>query len=276
MIKSSSNTSTTLKSNRVSNGSPLLRLFQSKIIASVLFLGLLILLVKLGGWQLNRGYEKQQLEQQLDRRQHMPSITTQEFIALSHYKDLLGRHLSIQASPTQHPLILLDNQTLNGKVGYLAFQLMQIAPKQPLMLIELGFIAADFDRSKLPSVVPFEQKQLQGRLYHKLSNPISNQLLPELGSSIRIQNLNIPQIEKIVNQSIFPVVLQPEAIAFDSQQQPLAKPWRPITMPAKKHFGYAMQWFSMALALMIIGLVIIRPLFFSFFSDKRSKDESTR
>lgn len=153
---------------------------------------------------------------------------------------------------------------------------MQISPDQPSLLIELGFTPADLNRSHLPKVQSLTQQQLQGRLYHRISNPVSHDLFPESGSPIRIQNLNIPQLAKLLGQPIFPVVLQPETISFDQDQQPLVKPWNPLPMPAQKHFGYAMQWFSMAMALLIIGLVLLKrqlitfPLFLRI---KRSIDE---
>ena len=280
MMNSSSKTSTTLKSSRVSNGSPLVRLFQSKLIASVLFLCLLILLIKLGFWQLNRGYEKQQLEQQLQLRQTMPALTLQQFLNNDKVEELLGRQLSITVNPTSQPLIVLDNQVYQKQVGYLVFQLVSIAPDLPNLLIELGFTPANPDRSRLPQVIPLQQqKHLHGKLYHRLSNPVSHQLYPELSSPIRIQNLNIPQLSEQLQQAILPVVLQPEIVSFDIKQRPLSKPWNPIPMPANKHFGYAMQWFSMAIALLIIGLILLRrhlTPFFSFLSIKRSTDEFSK
>nr|WP_239480589.1 SURF1 family protein [Parashewanella hymeniacidonis] len=279
-MNSSSKTSTTLKSNRVSTGSPLSRLFKSKLLASVLFFGLLILLIKLGAWQLNRGYEKQDIEQQLILRQQLPSLTTQSLNQQKDFSELLGRQLTVLASPTTSPLIALDNQVNQGKVGYLIYQLMEVTPEQPALLVELGFIQANPDRSELPTVTAYQQQQFQGRLYYRESNPMSDQLYPEMGPMVRIQNLNIAQLSQYLQRALFPVVLQPETVAFDAQHKPLAKPWQPIPMPAKKHFGYAMQWFSMAIALFIIGIVLLKPIFTSFpvfsalkVSVKRSKDE---
>ena len=280
MINSSSKTSTTLKSSRVSKGSPLFRLFQSKLIASVLFFSLFILLIKLGFWQLNRGYEKQQLEQQLQQTQTLPALNQEQFINTSDFKSRLGRQVSLSVAPTSQPLLILDNQVHQGQVGYLVFQLMEISSNSPWLLVELGFTPADLDRTQLPNIQPLTHQQvLKGRLYHRLSNPVSHQLLAEVGSPTRIQNLNFSQLSQRVEHAVYPIVLQPEMISFDQQQRPLAKPWNPLPMPANKHFGYAMQWFSMALALLIIGLILLKRNindFPSFLRIKRSTDDISK
>ncbi len=280
MINSSSKTSTTLKSSRVSNGSPLVRLFQSKIIAFALFVGLLILLIKLGFWQLYRGYDKQELEQQLAYRQQLSPLSAQDLYTTDNFEHLSGRELSITVFPTPHSLIILDNQVHQGQVGYLVFQIMAVSPKEPALLVELGFTPANLDRTQLPQILPFTQKQtLHGRLYYKHTNPVSHELLAEKNNPIRIQNLNFVQLSKLVQQPIHPIVLQAEAITFDANQQPLAKPWNPLPMPANKHFGYAMQWFSMAFALLIIGLILLKrhiSNFLSFFRITRSTDEPAK
>ncbi len=280
MMNSSSKTSTTLKSSRVSNGLPPFRLSQSKISVCVLFIFSLILLIKLGSWQLNRGYEKQRYEQRLQITQNQAALTQQEFIKTSDFDSLPGRRLSIEVTPTSKPLLALDNQVYQGRAGYLVFQLTAVAPDSPLLLIELGFAPANPDRTQLPQVLPLTNKRrLQGRLYHRLRNPVSHRLFAEPGSPTRIQNLNIPELSRLIQNPVFPVVFQPEAVSFDQQRRPLAKPWNPLPMPAKKHFGYAMQWFSMALGLLIIGLILIRrnlTCFSSILSMKRSKDEFSR
>ncbi|GAK83046.1 cytochrome oxidase biogenesis protein Surf1 [Vibrio ponticus] len=47
--------------------------------------------------------------------------------------------------------MLLDNQTYNGEVGYLALQLVRAIDGRNVLL-ELGFVAAKSSRSDLPDV----------------------------------------------------------------------------------------------------------------------------
>jgi surfeit locus 1 family protein len=79
---------------------------------------------------------------------------------------------------------------------------------------------------------------------------MSDELYAEVGDPLRFQNLNLPALEQLLALKLVPVVLQAKDISA------LPQPWQPVPMPAKKHFGYALQWFTMAsvFALMLLWL----------------------
>jgi len=121
------------------------------ILGAVLTVVVFLLLVKLGFWQLSRGEEKQALEQELLLRQQMEPISLG--MALERYpvSDLTGLQVRVSFSPVSNMTFLLDNQTYQGKVGYLAYQLAK-ERNEHWMLIERGFVAATNDRRILPEV----------------------------------------------------------------------------------------------------------------------------
>ncbi|GIU01735.1 SURF1-like protein [Shewanella morhuae] len=202
-----------------------------------------IILVKLGLWQLARGEEKTALLAQMEARQSLPALSFEQLQHKINKELLTGYRLQIHASPASSQIWLLDNQIYQGQVGYLAFQPLQVEVNQPWLLVELGFITASSHRDELPHIHPLSgELNIEGRLYQKHINPLSQSLMAETGASVRFQNLNMPEIAKMLGHPLLPAVLQPDELASID----LPHPWQPFPLSAQKHWGYALQWFSMA------------------------------
>ncbi|MGB0894143.1 MAG: SURF1 family protein [Parashewanella sp.] len=233
-------------------------MFNRQAFTYLVTVGLFALLIKLGFWQLSRAHQKQYLEQQLISRQQAHPLTYSQLLS-SNEQNLTGFKLTVSASPTRNPIFLLDNQVFKGRVGYLAYQVMQVEPEQPWLLVELGFVPAMTQRSQLPKVSQFtHEMRFSGKVYQRLLNPMSHQLLAEKGSPVRIQNININALAEYLNHPLAPAIFQPSTSATDVAGQKLAKPWQPLPMPAQKHYGYAVQWFAMATTLAVIVLWQLR------------------
>ncbi|ACA84474.1 SURF1 family protein [Shewanella woodyi] len=216
---------------------------------------LFLLLVKLGFWQLSRAELKEELQSQLTSRQAAAPLSYRKLLSLPASEPLTGYKLSTTVTPVGNKVFLLDNQIFNGQVGYLALQVMQVNPIDPWLLVELGFVPAGNDRRVLPKLPHINQSQtFTGRLYQKQANPMSSDLFAEEGWPKRVQNLNISQIETTLNHPVALAVLQPESIKGIN----LPHPWQPIPLSAQKHLGYALQWFSMAVAFALLVFYFIR------------------
>lgn len=169
---------------------------------------------------------------------------------------LTGRRVQGLLTPIAGKTLLLDNQTFEGQVGYLAYQLVQQSDTT-YALMERGFVAAAQARSELPEVVWMsEPLYMQARLYQKSLNPLSHDLHLEAGTPHRIQNLNIEALAQMWSLDIAPYVIQPQM-----DKWPYPQPWRPVSLSSDKHFGYAVQWFAMAVALCLLsGWVFFKAL----------------
>ena len=230
-----------------------------------------LILVKLGFWQLDRAEMKERWQAELTHRQLSAPLTYAQLVSFPPAEQVTGYRLSVLASPASSQIFLLDNQVFRGRVGYLALQPMQITPDGPWMLVELGFIAAGLDRRILPGVDVIEEEvSLNGRLYQKQANPMSSALMPESGWPKRIQNLNLGEISQLLGQPLAPAVLQPDHLdGID-----LPHPWTPIPLSSQKHRGYALQWFSMALAFALLILYSIYSR--RVKTPKKQQDESRK
>ncbi|WP_299489959.1 SURF1 family protein [uncultured Shewanella sp.] len=220
------------------------------------------LLVKLGMWQLERYQEKLDWQQELTLRQNQTELSYPQLMTLPSHTSYTGFRLSTRVTPIHTPItnhiLLLDNQVYQGQVGYLAYQIMEVLPHLPWLLVELGFVAANINRQILPSIHPISvPTTLKGRLYNKQANPMSHTLMAEKGWPKRIQNLNLNQLEKELQHAIAPAVLQPDTLDTHT----LPHPWQPFPMTADKHKGYALQWFAMAAVFIsIMGGLLLRKI----------------
>ncbi|MGI2182695.1 SURF1 family protein [Shewanella oncorhynchi] len=201
------------------------------------------ILVKLGLWQLARGEEKTALQAQMEARQSLLPLSFEQLQLKVNKESVTGYRLQVQATPASSQIWLLDNQIYQGQVGYLAFQPLQVEVGKPWLLVELGFVATGSHRGELPQITPLSgELAIDGRLYQKQINPLSQSLMAESGANIRFQNLNIPEMAQMLGHPLLPAVLQPEELPILA----LPHPWQPFPLPAQKHWGYALQWFSMA------------------------------
>lgn len=210
----------------------------------------------LGRWQMARMHEKQallaQVEHTLAARQPQP---------LSHAAD--GRNgenfdwASGSGRFADAPAVLLDNQMREGRAGVRAYRvfLPDAAPTTPL-LVELGWLPLDSQRT-LPGI---EQPPGTLHLDGLLAPPPAGGLLNAA-----------PQVQP--DGTLLATTLQPQALASALGQPQLAArvlkldPALPIgherdldvlpnTLPPEKHLGYAVQWFALALTVLLTAVFL--------------------
>ncbi|MFH4737705.1 SURF1 family protein [Vibrio diabolicus] len=263
-MKSSKRTSVSLNRNTVDIAPPVSSLLLSRQlwlskrfwVATGLTVVVFSLLVKLGFWQLERGQEKQALEQAILARADSAYQALGEVLEENDWREgsILGKKVEANVVPQAFPVILLDNQTHQGNVGYLAFQIVSMSDELgTYALLELGFVEGIADRSVLPTVTTLEVSTfISGRMYRKSANPLSSELMPEVGDAIRVQNLNIVQLNQLLNIELMPALLQPDNL----KNWPYDFPWNPLPLNSAKHFGYSIQWFSMAGVFLLLTLIV--------------------
>jgi cytochrome oxidase assembly protein ShyY1 len=104
-----------------------------------------------------------------------------------------------------------------------------------------------------------EPADIQGRIYQPGNqilllndpNPLSTEF------PIIVQQIDVEKMIAAVGKRVYPFVIRLEA----GQLGALPRYWPGTVMSPEKHRGYAIQWFSMAL------VVLIAWLFFSFSKD---------
>jgi cytochrome oxidase assembly protein ShyY1 len=217
------------------------------------------LLVSLGVWQLNRAEEKQVLLEQW--QQEAENLAWQDMVS----GDLTsGRPVTLTGMYGSRNW-LLDNRTREGAPGYEV--LTEFRPLEgPPVVINRGWVQAPRTRDQLPDIAtPEGIFTLEGRISDYpvppvlVDQPAAEDQWPRRVQSLSEQaaRLEIPELpDRIVRLS---GEGQPGAYRAD---------WEPDLMGPQTHYGYATQWFALAVALTILTVVA------SYRKRELSKDRS--
>ena len=216
------------------------KLKASKLIVLILVLGLVLLLIVLGFWQLDRAKQKEMLIEQW----HQSAIQ----IKFPQAADTSDYYQKIEITGKLDPqhIFLLDNRTRKGKVGYELLALLEVQ-QDSWVLVNLGWLLADPDRSKLPVIqLPAGELKISGWL--KKVNRAFQLQSDQWGTSWpkRIQQVEMLKIASLSGvDGIYENILLAEKPLLAG----LVTDWKPVNMSVEKHIGYAFQWFLMAIVL---------------------------
>ncbi|SOB77281.1 Cytochrome oxidase assembly protein ShyY1 [Marinobacter sp. LV10R510-11A] len=204
------------------------------------------LLIALGIWQLSRAEEKQVVLDQWQQEAQDLNWPEQVASGLD-----IGRPVTVTGLFGDRSW-LLDNRTRDGFAGYEV--LTELHPLQgPPVIVNRGWIAAPRTRNELPNVNPPEGVfSLTGRIGQYPEPPVlSNKSAPAEGWPRRVQMLSR-------SVAVAEIAELPGAvIRLQDSEQPGAyrADWKPDLMGPQTHYGYATQWFALAVVLSILSVV---------------------
>lgn len=214
------------------------------------------LFCSLGFWQLDRGKQKQAMLEQsqgvLAARKAVPLREAADPARSQAYDWAQG-----QGRFLEKPAVLLDNQTSAGRSGvrvYRAFQ-PDAAGTSPL-LVELGWLPLPGDRT-LPRIESFAAATQAAGL---LAPPPSAGLAAAVVSAQPDGTLLATSLDHAgLARALALPALAPRVLRLDpalklGYQRDLNI--LPNTLPPERHLGYAVQWFGLALAVLITALVL--------------------
>lgn len=210
----------------------------------------------LGNWQLGRQHEKQAMLDDV-----AATIAARSPLALGAAADparargydwVAGRGHFAEA-----PAVLLDNQQRGGRAGVRVYRAFVPESGAAPLLVELGWLPLPGDRT-LPAVPrPAGPQDLAGLLAPPPSHGIGPAgFAAQNDGSLLAVGLDPAALAVPLRQpGIAPRVLKldPEqaAIGYARDLDVL-----PNTLPPERHFGYAVQWFALALAVLATALVL--------------------
>lgn len=221
----------------------------------ILSLILVAFFTSLGFWQLGRAQQKTAL---LNDYQHRSEIAPHNANDLTTPNDWRFYQAILTGKFDDEHTILLDNKTFNGKVGYEVYTPFKAKGLDTLILVDRGFIPLGVSRESLPAV-PKSAKgtiTIQGML-NLPPTYVSFGGMSENGKTewpLRVEYINLPEISKLLNTNLYPYIisLNPESPSA------LQVKWQIVTVDPNKHKGYAVQWFALAITLLIISIALNR------------------
>lgn len=212
----------------------------------------IFLFIGLGKWQLWRAEQKKILIHTFSTRTKQLPLNVK---ALSLRKDYLYYQASVEGWFDNDHTFLLDNKTLHHRIGYEVYTPFKVKGLDQVILVDRGFVPLEASREIIPAIPAIKQTVMITGL---LTLPPHYVALGQMTASavlnwpLRIEFLEMGLLEKYTMYPLFPYVLTLPAnhpYGFDNE-------WQIKTLMPEKHKAYAVQWFALAVTLLILFAIL--------------------
>jgi surfeit locus 1 family protein len=202
------------------------------------------LTARLGLWQLDRAAQKEALQASLDTRGALPPLPASELarqpaVAAAQ----IHRRVTLQGRWRADRTVFLDNRQMDGRPGFYALTPLELAPGDAV-LVQRGWAPRDVrDRARLPPLAtPAGEVRVEGVI---APPPPKLYALGSDDGGVLRQNLDLAAYGREIGMALRPFSLQQTGGPDDG----LARRWPAPAVDVHKHYGYAFQWFALALLL---------------------------
>jgi surfeit locus 1 family protein len=228
--------------------------FRPSLWPSLATLVLLPVLTGLGYWQLERAAWKQSLVDTHAARIHAPARPLRRVLDAG--IDLEYRQVTAQGVYDLDHQLLLDNQIYQGTAGYQVLTPLHLdgaGAGEDWVLVNRGWVALGASRAQLPAVTgPAGRIMLHAIIKLPPEKTFRLEAKEEPGARSWpqvIQELAIGPIGRRLGHPLLPLVL----LLDKADPGGFARDWKPVYgITPDKHRAYAVQWFTLALVLLLI------------------------
>lgn len=214
----------------------------------------------LGSWQLDRAGEKERRSGTFATRTADAPILLNERLSIMPSEIdpewWRYRRVEVAGEVVGARQYLLDNRTRNGVAGFHVHVPMLVTGLERIVLVNRGWVATGPSRERSPDVSlnPSALVVVSGIVDY----PRQSLLLGEdgyAGSSWPkvVQRIDVDKTAKDLDRLVLPfVVLMDSALP-----QGFVREWTPyLGIGPERHRGYAFQWFSLAVAVAVVWIVV--------------------
>ena len=219
--------------------------FQPGLLPSIVVTLLLPLLVGLGFWQLDRAQEKEALKARFQTTQTQRPIKPE---ALTHEPNPAFVRVQLTGHFDENQSYLLDSRTRNGIAGVELLQPFFDQKTQRWFLVNRGWLAWP-DRTTAPHFsTPKELISISAWVYVPTGEPfVLKEQTTQIGDATVVSALRPQTLWEALKRTgyRYEMRLEPSPYALDTH-------WPQTRFNANTHRGYALQWFSLATALVAL------------------------
>lgn len=201
---------------------------------------------RLGYWQIQRAQEKQKAIADYS------TMAQSSKIVLKDIKQKVAQYQPIQARGTfLSQIFFLDNQHQNHEFGFdVIIPLEQ--EDGSVVLVDLGWVRAQTrDRSSLPNIdIPKGVIDINGNAYFPSKKGfVLGEPLEKISENLAIvENQDVKIFSKFLHKSVYPFIIRES----ENSNAQFVRNWQVVSMPPVRHYGYAFQWFAIAVVTFII------------------------
>lgn len=208
-----------------------------------------VILINLSLWQLNRAEEKTQQLARLAVLQTAGALSPSQLETINS-ADRDGIPVQGSVRWLAPAIWLLDNQIVDGRVGYDVIIPVQADGLAQPLLVNLGWLAATAQREEFPQLTIRPEFTLSALLRTKVDGlMLLGQNAEQTGSwPMRIQQVNYEELSAMSHLSLYPALL------YQQNNTDFIPHYKPVVLLPEKHRGYALQWFLLAVVVLGVAL----------------------
>ncbi len=208
----------------------------------------------LGWWQLSRAEAREELAARQAELAGQPPRPLEEL--LDKPDPQLVPVLARGEFDNEHS-ILLDNRMLEGVAGYHVLTPL-VTESGHHVLVNRGWMPRGRDRARLPEIPGIEGvTEVVGHAhrYSPRTLVLAEDDLRSPSWPLRVQRVNMQALSEVLGVELAPfeIRVHPEFPLEAGEQFP--RVWRDARMTPDRHRAYALQWFGLAVAVVVIFLV---------------------
>lgn len=209
------------------------------------------LLFNLGLWQLNRAHYKETVLERMEQRADSKPFELTELLRMD--ADINDFPVQLRGRFLNDFNFLLDNRPHQQIPGYEVLTPMLV--DNHIVLINRGWIAQGADRSKPPLVPALEGEiDVTGRSH--VPNPdffvLKEDEYTQVSWPFLIQKIDLEKSAPLFDYPMAPFILRLDPDPASG----FVREWHSHFMGPEKHYGYAVQWFGLFAALLVIYVVV--------------------
>ena len=212
------------------------------------------LFVRLGVWQWQRGEQRAAAAARFARG----ADAVLELGSRDMAEAPLYQRIGVEGELDAIHQFLLDNRTFEGRAGYEVLTPLRRADA-PALLVDRGWVPFTGSRARLPDVTVTAggPLRLTGRVAVLPSPGLASGRAAPAGTGPWPKVTSYPdmaQLAAALGQPLSSRILLLDPAAPDGY----VRAWQPPGLPPLRHFSYAVQWWSFALATLVLWAVLSR------------------
>ena len=216
-------------------------------------------LVRLGVWQMGRAQEKIALQESYDEMGADYALPIEEVAMSGLENDALtiqNLHVSLTGRFRNDKTLFMIYQTYEDTLGYEVVTPFQLNSSEKVVFVSRGWVYARTYEELLAKVDPVEgDMTIEGQLYvptQKQADRTNDIDLSNTRWPLEIRFLNTLELAPLFEESIFPY-----EVRLDEDQPGLfIRHWPTVYVDTGRNFSYALQWFAMSIALLIVTFAL--------------------
>jgi surfeit locus 1 family protein len=206
------------------------------------------LLVYLGYWQLERGFEKARVEHKISA---VSGQITRIQARPSSWAELNYQNIELIGQWDDSHTLLLNNRILKGISGVEVLTPFILEGDASVLLVNRGWIA----KTSLPGLGDADlgnsKTVVSGQIYQPSKGyTIGPSFIDSSTWPVTIEYIDHPAISELMNRD-----LELSVLVMDSGSAAFTRIWQPYVVNAQRHYGYTVQWWGLAIVFVVFGLI---------------------